>query len=113
MKQELLNCEKAHLFNEIPLLDFIYVIPTRKKHESGYMCMEIIGENKDGYKKKLATYSDVIDLDNVFGKKEWLLSMDIPEYGILRFFTHYGKFRINHYGISTFAFDIVERSDKE
>lgn len=113
MKEELLNVELEKFGNNIPLLDYIYVIPTRRTHDSGYKCMEIIGENSNGYKKKLATFSDVIDLDNVFNKREWVLSMDIPECGVLRFFSHIGKFKVNHYGISTFSFEIIDRDDKE
>ena len=36
MKQELLNTECEEFGNDIPLLDFIYIIPTRKKHDSNY-----------------------------------------------------------------------------
>lgn len=110
MKNELLNCERAGISEVIPLLDYIYVIQTRKKHESGYMCMEIIGETLDGYKKKLATFSDVIDLDSACKNGTWLLGIDIPEYNVMRIFTHRSeyKFQVNTYGISTFSFEIVE-----
>ena len=112
MKEELLNTKEEKFGNEIPLLDFIYIIPTRRNHDGGYKQMEIIGKNTDGYIKKLSTYSDVIDLDGIIGKVDnWLLSIDMPEYGVLRFFSHRGKFRVIHYGISTFSFEIVE--DKE
>ena len=108
-KKDLLCLEREKFGNEIPLLDEIYVIPTRRKHDSGYMCMEIIGTNRNDYKKKLATFSDVIDLDNIFVDTRWSLSMDIPECGVIRLFSHRGQFKINAYGISTFSFEIVER----
>lgn len=107
-KKELLGLESEKFGNEIPLLDEIYVIPTRRKHDSGYMCMEIIGVNRNDYKKKLST-SDVIDLDDIFVENRWSLSMDIPECGVIRLFSHRGQFKINTYGISTFSFEIVER----
>lgn len=112
MKKELLELEIENTNNKVPLLDYLYVIQTRKKHDSGYMCMEIIGVNEEGYKRKLATYCDVIDLDNIFVNKEWCLSIDIPEYNVMRIFSHRGKFKVNWCGISTFSFEIVERQNK-
>ena len=113
MKKELLEIEEEIFGKEIPLLDYIYIIQTRRKHDSGYMCMEIIGENKEGYKKKLATYSDVIDLENVISNKEFVLSIDIPEYGVMRLFSHIGRFKIIYYGISSFDFEIIERDEQK
>lgn len=114
MKKELLELENATIIEDIPLLDIIYVIPTRRKHDSGYMCMEIIGENREGYKKKLATYSDVFDVGEIFTNRHqyFTLSMDIPEYGILRFFSQFNRFKVKHHGISTFSIDLIERNDK-
>ena len=106
MKKELLELEQANIFEDVPLLDFIYVITTRSKHDSGYMCMEIIGENKDGYKKKLATYSDVVELDKIFTKNDWVLSMDCPEYNVIRLFSNVGKFKVIHHGISSFVIEL-------
>ena len=115
LKDELLNVECEQFGKEIPLLDYIYIIPTRRKHDSGYMCMEIIGANENGYKKKLATYSDVIDLSEIISTKPHLysLSMDIPEYGVIRLFTRVGKFKVGYFGISSFTFDIVEVKEQE
>lgn len=110
MKKELLTLENEKLFVDIPLLDCIYIITTRRKHDSGYMCMEIIGENEEGYKKKLATFSDVVDLDKIFAKKtSMFLSIDSPEYNVIRLFSHIGRFKVIHYGISTFSIDLVEK----
>lgn len=111
MKKELLEVEKEKMFVDIPLLDFIYIISTRRKHDSGYMCMEIIGENKEGYKKKLGTFTDVIDLEKYIGTRDyWLISIDIPEYNVIRLFSHHGKFKIITYGTSTFSFEVIEES---
>ena len=77
------------------------------------MCMEIIGVNKKmGYEKKLAT-SDVIDLDKIITKKyNWFISIDMPEYNVIRVFSHIGRFKVINYGISTFSFELVD-GDKE
>lgn len=110
MKQELLNIEREEFGNDIPLLDFIYIIPSRKKHDSDYNMMTIIGENKEGYKKILATSSDVIDIEKYIGNIDsWMISIDIPEYNIIRLFSHRGRFKITTYGLSTFSFEIIER----
>ena len=113
MKKEFLDLECAYVDEEVPLLDYIYVIQTRRKHDSGYYCMEIIGANNKGYKRKLSTNSDVIDIDEIFGTNTWFLSIDIPEYNVMRFFSHRGKFKINWHGISTFSFDIIKAKEKE
>ena len=115
LKDELLNVECEQFGKKIPLLDYIYIIPTRRKHDSGYMCMEIIGANENGYKKKLATYSDVIDLQKVLvsNNRFYNLSIDIPEYGVIRLFNHTNKFKVGFYGISSFTFDIVEIKEQE
>lgn len=114
IKKELLKVEKEKKFIEIPLLDYIYVIPTKRIHDSGYMEMEIIGVNEEGYKKKLATYCDVLDACKIITNKKQLctISMDIPEYGVLRFFSHENKFKIKKYGIGSFEFDLVEKVEE-
>lgn len=110
MKKELLELDYEKFNEEIPLLDFIYIIPTRRKHDSGYNIMEIIGENKEGYKKKLVSFSDIIDINNLIGNSEWLISIDIPEYNVIRLFSHKAQFRVTTFGISTFEFELVERN---
>ncbi len=115
LKEELLKTELSEWGEEIPLLDNIYVIPTRRKHDSGYMCMEVIGEviniktSEVIYRKRLATYSDVIDIEKIFMGERTMypLSLDIPEYGVLRFFARGFKFKIRHTHISVFSFSIV------
>lgn len=107
-KKQLLATEEEQYGNYIPLLDIIYVIPTRTKHDSGYMCMEVIGETK-GYKKKLATFSDVFELNSIIGGHNCLsLSMDLEETGIIRFFSHEYKFKVERYGCSEFEISLVK-----
>lgn len=108
-RRELLNLPYEEFGKEIPLLDELYVIPTRKKHDSGYMCMEIIGMNKEGYAKKLATYSDVIHFPSIMNRvNKGHLKIDIPsDTKCFRFFS-WGKIKVITYGISDFEFDIVE-----
>lgn len=108
-KEDLLATELEPIGEKVPLLDCIYVIPTRRKHDSGYMCMEIIGTAINGnYKKKLATSSDVIDFNSMFNDKYGLLSMDLEETGIIRFFSRGCKFKVIFYGISSFVVELVK-----
>lgn len=115
MKKELLGTEYEEPFVDIPLLDEIYVIPTTRKHDSGYRCMEIIGANRNGYKKKLAVYSDVFEIGEIFSNRHDYthISMDIPQCGVLRFFSHNFKFKVIYYGISTFLVDLVKGGSNE
>ena len=44
LREKLLNLPKAKEDEEIPLLDLIYLIPTRKKHKySGYKMFVVVG----------------------------------------------------------------------
>ena len=115
MKKELLEVEKEKMFVDIPLLDEIYVIPTTRKHDSGYRCMEIIGANNQGYKKKLAVYSDIFEIGEIFSNRHdyYHVSMDIPQCGVLRFFSSNFKFKVIHYGMSTFLIDLVKGGSNE
>lgn len=114
-KKELLELEMEEDGAEIPLLDNIYLIPTRRKHDSGYYCMEIVGTTNDGkYMKKLATYSDVFDIGDVFESlPSPMVSIDIPECNVIHFYNinHY-KFKVVWWGYSTFKMLAVEGDDK-
>ena len=111
MKKELLELKQETIFNNIPLLDYIFIITTRSKHDSGYMCMEIIGENDEGYKTKLASFSDVIEITNLFKINKFYssISIDCPEYNVIRIFSIMNcKFKVIHYGISNFVIEVIE-----
>lgn len=113
-KKELLDLEMEKWGNEIPLLDDIYLIPTRRKHDSGYYCMEVVGATQDGkYKKKLATYSDVFDIGDCFQQSKEV-SIDIPEYGVIRFFSTSAscKLKVIYWGMSDFQM-VAVKGDKK
>ena len=44
-KKELLSLPLASYNEEIPQLDYLYLIPTMKKHDSGYRIIVVVGEN--------------------------------------------------------------------
>lgn len=118
MKKELLKVEASDYKEEIPLLDNIYIIPTRKKHDSGFMCMQIVGTigqlGNETYKKTLAYYSDVVQIWKLFKMQDELqmpLSIDIPEYGVIRLFSHECKFKVLYCHLSDFVIDMVRKNE--
>ena len=106
-KKDLLNLDTE--YNDIPLLDNIYIIPTRKKHDSGYCIFTIVGENdKLGYKKIIDTYCDVIDIDRIINDTR-CVCMDMKEYPIIRLFTGYTRFKFRvKFNLSNFVFEVVD-----
>ena len=127
-RKELLSLPVANKYEEeIPLLDELYFIPTMRKHDSGYRCIEVIGvryerdyslksysklTGKNEYAKKIATYSDVIhwNLMHKYNQKAW--NIDVPsDCNCMRLFTHSNKPSIKILiNLSSFEFDIVEEN---
>lgn len=108
-KKELLELEKVDWFEDVPLLDYIYIISSRKKHDSHYNLIYVIGENVDtGYKKILTEVSDVIDFKTI-GLDYDDFSLDFPEYGVARLFTHKNelKFKVPYTYSSSFRLELV------
>ena len=106
-KKELLNLDAE--YTNIPLLDYIYIIPTRKKHDSGYCIFTIVGENVNlGYKKIIDNCCDVIDIDRIINDSR-CVCMDMLEYPIIRLFTGYSqcKFKVK-FNLSSFVFEVVD-----
>ena len=112
VKKELETLELAPIGENVPLLDCIYIVPTRRKHDSGYLMFTIVGENfNKKWKKILGTCSDVIEVERVIQKSySHAFSIDMEEYPILRIFSH-NQFEVRWFGISTFSFDVVEREE--
>ena len=117
-RKELLDLPVADYRDEIPLLDEFYVIPTKRKHDSGYRIMEIVGvaykKDKGGryigneFEAILDRGCDVIDFDFWQRVKGGSISMDIhPENGCPRFFSRGRKFEVI-YRHSTFNVELRE-----
>lgn len=123
-KKELRTLEKEKYLDEknIPILDEIYVIIEKRKHDSGYQMYSIFGtrynrETKErDYAKCLIDYCDVINIAPTFVKNLYddcyynLISIDSNEMGVFRFFSTSSKigFKITML-CSTVEFQIVER----
>ena len=105
LKEKLKEACFLSTFEESHLFDYIYIIPTRRKHDSGYYMYEIYGSIREKF-YCLSKCSDVIDLENV----NYIVSIDSPEYNVYRFFTHCSnyKFSVPYGHCSTFIIEVKE-----
>lgn len=114
LKDDLKQAKYLKYDDKIYLFDYIYFMPTRKKHSSGYYMYEIIGSVFDKKCKKekfysLSKCSDVIDFTKIKCKYDWFCSVDMPEYNVYRLFTRKGyKFYTYYFHLSTFDIEVVE-----
>ncbi len=58
--------------------DSLVIIPTRRKHDSGYMCMDFVACNKNEPVCRLSGCSDVLHIDGIGGYGKW--NGCIPKY---------------------------------
>lgn len=108
-QKELLDkCKKVKNSDKLPLLDDIYILPTTKKHDSGYKIMYIVGlERKTNTYYLLDTYCDVVNFGYL---KRYLreLNVDILDNGIIHFWSNYQKIE-SEFRCSSCTFDFVDR----
>lgn len=59
---------REHFDTKIELFNSLVIIPTRHKHESGFMCMDFVAvDHKDEPICRLSGCSDVLHLDGIGG----------------------------------------------
>lgn len=107
-QKELLDeCIRLDFTEEPPLLDGIYIIQQRKLHDSGYRMMYVIGYSKEDRKLYLlSTYSDVIDIGNLFSNPlNYDIHLDINRDGIIHIWSN-KKIR-STFRVSSCCFDIL------
>ena len=94
--------------NENNIFDELYVIQNIEKHESGYHFIEIYGKRDIEDKMYILTKcSDVIHFEKC-NEQSWFCSMDIPYFGIMRFFPRRSyRFLIPFTNISDFTIEFV------
>lgn len=109
-KELLEKCKNVKLFDEVPLLDDIYILPTNRKHDSGYKIMNIVGlsREKDEY-YLLDTYCDVVNFGDLT-KYLKEINIDIYENGIIHCWNNYQQFESN-FRVSSCTFDLVDRKN--
>lgn len=107
-KELLEKCKDTNLFDELPLLDDIYILPTTRNHDSGYKIMYIVGldRKKDQY-YLLDTYCDVVNL-GYFAKNIKNINIDILDNGVIHLWNNYQKFESN-FRVSSCTFEFVDK----
>lgn len=101
------NAEKIK-DDENNIFDELYVIQNIEKHDSGYHFIEVYGKRNNEDKMYILTKcSDVIHFEKC-NEHSWFCSMDIPYFGIMRFFPRRNyKFLIPYTNISNFTVEFV------
>lgn len=125
-KKELLELPNSEWQEEIPLLDEIYVVSTRRKHESGYKMLDVYGvartNGKISYAKRISGCSDVIDFElppimekyanDSFFKKYGvrLMSVDYEDVNVARYFlfSHDYRFKVKTGWLSSCCIQVVK-----
>lgn len=110
-KEMIDSCVKVEYDDEnIPLLDTIYIMPTTKKHDSGYKIMYVAGYSKETDTCYLLdTICDVIDIgDLVHNEKIRSLHIDIKENGIIQLWSRYQRFK-SIFKLSSCTFEMVDK----
>lgn len=110
-QRELLDkCKQIRHFEQVAPLDDIFILPTRRNHDSGYKIMYVVGYNREENKHYLLdVYCDVINL-GYFTQQLRDVNIDIPEDGIIHFWSNKSKF-INQHRVSSCTFDAVDKND--
>ena len=107
-KELLVKCDGVNITQELPLFDDIYILPTEKKHDSGFKIMYVVGkvrENEQYY--LLDTYCDVINLGFLI-KTIKEVNIDIEHHGIIHLWSNYQLFK-SGYRVSSCTFEFVDR----
>lgn len=109
-QKELLEmCKDVDMWDKIPLLEGIYILPTTRKHDSGYKIMKVAGYSKGEY-YLLDEICDVIDFGNLYCDEKRIkdLHIDILDNGVIHLWSRYQYFKIIHM-LSSCTFDIVDK----
>ena len=112
--KELLNkCIKVgSMEDKVPLLDDLYIIPTRKKHDSGYKIMYVVGGvRKPEHYFLLDVGSDVVNF-GYFKTTMENINLDIKDNGIIHFWSNKEKFK-SGFRVSSCTFELVKEVDND
>lgn len=107
-KELLEKCKIVKISEDVPNLDDVYILPTNKKHDSGYKIMYIVGLSRklDQY-YLLDTYCDVVSFGDLL-KSLKELNIDILENGIIHCWSNYQQLQSN-FRVSSCTFDFIDR----
>lgn len=85
LKERIKNAISIKESKDVDGFEELYIIKTRRKHDSGFYMFEIYGL-KDDKVYTLTRCSDVIMFEKAFSLFEWFISIDVPETSIIRMF---------------------------
>ena len=121
-KEELEKLEVVTCFEEIPLLNELYVVVSNDIHDSGYKKYKIYGiaygKNREiTYAKCLSKVSDVIHIVPTFLRavNDYylpVLSIDSIETNLIHIFVRKAKIKVK-YRLSDFEFEIIKKEGLE
>lgn len=104
------KCEKVKIDDDLPLFDGIYILPTQRKHDSGYKIMYIVAyEGATDKYYLLDTYCDVVNFGDLL-KSLKELNIDILDNGIIHCWSNYQLIQSN-FRVSSCTFDFVDREN--
>ena len=107
-KEFLEKCIEVKISDETPLFDDVYILPTNRKHDSGYKIMNVVGlDRKENKYYLLDTYCDVVNFGE-FESSVKDLNVDILENGIIHYWSNYKKFR-SCFRVSSCTFEMIKR----
>lgn len=108
-KELIEKCKKVSINDETPLFDDIYMLPTTRKHDSGYKIMYIIGYSREKNEFYLLdTYCDVVSLGE-FDTNIKDLHIDVLDNGIIHYWSNYQMFE-SIFRVSSCTFKMVKRT---
>lgn len=90
-RKELLSIPKRKWDEELKGVEVVYVIPSRRKHDSGWACMDFVAEFKDN--KPLVRFGGGCDSVSFIGE-DFMMDCTYP-HGIIRIW-RWGTFSITH-----------------
>lgn len=91
------------------IFEMIYILPQRKKHDSGYKMMYVLGTATDKKTYLIATFSDVVEFENILKNKNFIdIHIDILYDGIIQFWCRRNNFKVE-FNLSTCEFSLIER----
>lgn len=110
-KELLSKCKEVKKDKKIPLLDVVYILPTTRKHDSGYKIMYIVG-----YAEKTKQYylldggCDVINFGDMISQFSQFkgLNIDIHDNGIIQCWSRTQKMK-SVFRVSSCTFGFVDR----
>lgn len=101
-RQELLAVPARKWGEVLHNVGAVYIIPSRRKHDSGFMCMDFVAceMGKDGRitnkKIRFGGYTDVVNLHGVIpGLSQMGFNIDCEPGGIIRIFTFQKPFSVS------------------